>query len=195
VDLAYGPLFANLRNGVGVAFVDNDTVTLGASAVFLPGYRRRDVPAGIGRLSGGVGARLSATLRTGGFIAAIGGVQGISGGTEGVILDANLAYPIRLSSRFTLVPSLGATWANARHNSRYFGVSTAQALASGLPQFRPGAGLKDISATLALSFRLSEHISISAVGSLSSLLDEPADSPIVFHRTQPTGFMSASYRF
>ncbi len=125
IDIKQGPFFENLRNGVGITPISNDVVTIGASVNFMQGYLGRDVPYGIYRLSSGVGARLFATIRAGGFVA----TKGVLGGTKGAIVDASLSYPIQLSSAFSLTPTFGATWADRKHNDRYFGVSAVQALA------------------------------------------------------------------
>jgi outer membrane scaffolding protein for murein synthesis (MipA/OmpV family) len=195
IDIAWGPFFANLRNGIGVNVIDTATFTAGGSVTFTQGYRRRDAPDGIGRLSSGAGGRLFASVRAAGFVATIGGTKGFAGGTKGVVADASLSYPIAVSSRFTLIPTIGTTWADRKHNDRYFGVDAGQSLASGLPQFHAGSGFKDASATLSAQYRLTDRISVGASGGVTSLLGKVKDSPIVFHKTQPMGFLSLSYRF
>ena len=194
VDIVRGPFFANLRNGVGIHVVDTPTVTLGGSVAFLPGYRRRDAPDGIGRLSAGAGGRLFATVRAGGLVATLGGTQGFAGGTQGFIADANLAYPIVAGARLMLIPAVATSWADAKHNDRYFGVSARQARASGLPEFQVGQGFKDVTASLTASYRLNDRISLSASAGATALLGDAADSPLVFHKVQPRGLLSLSYR-
>ncbi|WP_204279891.1 MipA/OmpV family protein, partial [Serratia marcescens] len=39
IDIAWGPFFANFRNGIGVNAVDTEHVTIGASVAMMPGYR------------------------------------------------------------------------------------------------------------------------------------------------------------
>ncbi|MCI4589464.1 MipA/OmpV family protein [Sphingobium sp. BYY-5] len=195
IDIAWGPVFANLRNGIGINAIDNDVITAGASVTFMQGYRRRDAPEGIGRLSVGAGGRLFVNLKAGGFIATLGATKGFAGGTKGVIADASLSYPIMLSSRLVLVPTIGTTWADKKHNDRYFGVDAEQSLASGLPQFRAGSGFKDASAMVSAQYRLTDRISLGASAGVTTLLGKVQDSPIVFHKTQPLGFLSLSYRF
>jgi len=194
IDIKQGWFFANLRNGVGVTPIDGDALTIGASVVFAQGYRRKDVPTGIDRLSDGVGARLFATVRTQGLIATIGTTKVVSGGTKGAIADLSLSYPLRVSSRFSLIPTLGTTWANRKYNDRYFGVTAAEASATGFSQFRTGAGLKDASAALTASYRLTNRISLSATGTVTALLGKVNDSPQVEHKTQSAGFLTATYR-
>jgi outer membrane protein len=194
VDIKEGWFFANLRNGVGIAPINTDHITIGASAVFIQGYRRKDVPQGIDRLSDGVGARLFANIRTGGFITTIGAIKGVSGGTRGTIADLSVSYPIPVSSKFFLTPTLGTTWADRKHNDRYFGVSAAESAATGLPQFTTGSGFKDASAGLTAAYRLTDRITLSATGTVTTLLGSVKDSPQVEKKTQPAGFFTASYR-
>lgn len=193
IDVLKGPFFLNLQDGVGLNVIDSGVLTIGGSVAFMPGYRRRDAPHGIGKLSSGAGARMFARLKAAGAVATVGATQGFAGGTRGVIVDMNLSYPIMASSRVTLVPAIGATWADRKYNNRYFGVDAAQALASGLPEFRAGAGFKDMSATLTANSRLTDRISVSLSGGVTRLLGRVQDSPIVFHKTRPLGILSLSY--
>ncbi len=194
IDIKKGWFFANLRNGIGVEPISTETVTIGASAVFVQGYRKRDVPGGIDKLSDAVGARVFANIRAGGFVATLGAVKVVSGGTKGVVADASLSYPIHVAPRFMLTPTIATTWANGRYNDRYFGVTPAEALASGLPQFQAGSGFKDASAALTASYRVTDRITLAATGSVSSLLDEVKDSPLVKKTTQPFGIVTLTYR-
>jgi outer membrane protein len=196
IDVKWGPLFANLRNGIGINIVDTDFVTVGTSVTFMPGYRRQDVPDGIGKLSNGAGGRAFVSLKAAGLVATVGGTRGVVGGTKGTVADASLAYSIPVTLRFMLIPSIGTTWADAKYNNRYFGVDADQSFASGLPQFTPGGGIKDASATLSASYRLTDRLTLGVSAGATTLLDKVKDSPIVAHRNaQPAGFLSVSYRF
>jgi len=194
IDIQEGWLFANLRNGIGVMPIGTDHVDIGASAVFVQGYRRRDVPAGIDRLKDGVGARVFANLRAGGIVATVGATRIVSGGTGGLVADASVSYPVQVSQRFTLTPTIGATWANGKHNDRYFGVTQAESLASGLPRFTTGAGFKDVSGLLTASYRVTDRITLSATGGVTSLIGDVKDSPIVEKKTAPSGILTLTYR-
>jgi outer membrane protein len=195
IDISWGPFFANLRNGIGINIIDTDHVTIGGSVAIMPGYRGQDAPDGIGKLSVGAGGRGFVSLRGAGFVATVGVTKGFAGSTKGLIVDASLSRPIFVSSRFTLVPAVAATWADKKHNDRYFGVDAAQSLASGLPEFRAGSGFKDASAMLTAQYRLTDRISLGATGGVTTLLGNVKDSPIVVNKTQPLGFLSLSYRF
>ncbi|WP_184716195.1 MipA/OmpV family protein [Caulobacter sp.] len=195
IDIKRDRFYANARRGVGWSLVDGDKISVGAGMTFVPGYRRRDAPAGIGRLKNGAGARVSADLRTGMAMISLGATKVVSGGVDGALIDAGLALPLRVSPRLTLVPAVSATWADRTYNNRYFGVTPAQSLASGLPVYRAGGGIKDVSASLGAMYRLNDRVTLGATASLSSLQGDAKDSPIVADPTQPAVFVSAAYRF
>lgn len=195
VDVKWGRFFVNLQDGIGANLVDSDHVTVGGGLVPVGGYRAKDAPDGIGKLSLGLGGRGFVKLRQGGFEATLGATKIITGNTEGVIADASLAYPIAASDRLTLIPSIGTTWGNRKHNNRYFGVTPRQSAASGLPQYRVGSGLVDAKAEMAVVYRLTDRIGVMAMGGVSSLLGDAKDSPIVYHKTRPYGVFAVTYSF
>lgn len=136
IDIVAGPFFANLRNGAGINFVQTSNLTVGTSVAIMPGYRRKDIPGRAKRLSVGAGGRLFASLKAGGAIASVGATRGFVGSTKGLIADATLSYPVPVSSRLTVIPSIGTTWANRRHNELYFGLTGKQAADAGLARSR-----------------------------------------------------------
>jgi outer membrane protein len=194
IDLQRGRVFANLRDGVGLAAIDNPRFTVGVSAVFVPGYRRRDVPVGVDRLSSGAGVRLFTRMRASGMVATLGAVKVVSGGGEGLIADASLSYPLAVSNKVRLTPTIGATWADRQYTDRYFGVSAREAGSSGLSRFTPGDGLKDISATLTASYRVTDRTTVSATSGFTRLMGDAAKSPLVDERSRPFGAFTISWR-
>ena len=195
VDVKQGRFFINLQDGIGANLFDSEHVTVGVGLTPVGGYRAKDAPDGIGKLSLGLGGRGFVKLRQGGFEATFGATKVITGNTEGVIADASLAYRVAASDRLMLIPSIGTTWADRKHNNRYFGVTAQQSAASGLPQYRAGSGLVDAKAELAVVYRLTDRIGVMAVGGVSSLLGDAKDSPIVYHKTRPYGVFAVTYSF
>ncbi|RDE07371.1 MipA/OmpV family protein [Sphingomonas aracearum] len=195
IDIAKGRFFANLRNGIGVNVIDGGPVTIGGSVALMPGYRRKDVPDGVDRVTVGGGGRLFANLKAGGAILTVGGTKGFAGSTKGVIADASLSYPVVASRRLILIPAIGTSWADRKHNDRYFGINAREALASGLPEYRLGGGFKDVTAGVTANYRLNRRLSLAASANVSTLLGDAKDSPLVERKTQPTGFLSLNYLF
>lgn len=195
IDVKWGRYFINFQDGIGANAIDTETVTVGAGFVLADGYRAKDAPQGIGKLSMGLGARGFVTLRQAGFEATIGGTKILTGSTEGFIADASLSYPIMVDEKLMLVPSVGTTWADEKHNNRYFGVNAQQSLASGLPQFSVGNGFVDAKAELGAMYRLTDRIGLGATAGVTTLFGDVKDSPIVEKKTQPFGIFYVSYSF
>ena len=61
----------------------------------------------------------------------------------------------------------------------YFGVSTAQAAASGYPVFRPGAAFKDVSLSLSGNYAIAPRWSVVGSAGYKRLMGGAADSPLV----------------
>jgi MipA family protein len=195
IDIVQGRIFANFRNGVGLNLVDDRALTIGAGVTPLPGYRRRDVPTGVDRLSWGVGGRIFANLTGGGVVATLGATQAITGSTGGFVADASLSYPIILNPKVIITPSIATSFADGKHMDGYFGVNAREAAASGLDAYRGKAGFKDVSALLNIVYRLDSRWSVTGSVGATSLLGRVKDSPLVEHATRPTGFVALAYRF
>ena len=195
VDIKYGRFFVTFQDGIGANFINNENITIGAGITMADNYRAKDVPDGIGGLSFGVGGRGFMTVRQFGFEATAGVTKIFAGSTGGVIADFNLSRPIMVSERLFINPTIGARWANGRHNSRYFGINAQQAEASGLPQFSVGSGLMDAKADVGVQYRLTERIGLGAVGGVTTLLGDVKNSPIVEKKTAPYAIGFISYSF
>lgn len=193
IDVVSGPFYINLRSGIGVNIIDTKGFALGGGVALMPGYRRQDVPTGIDRLGVGAGARLFASVSAGGLTATLGGTNGFVGNTKGFIADASLSYPITISSRLLIMPSIAATWADARHSDGYFGITADEAKASGLRPFTGRHGFKDFSAAWSVSYRLNDRFGLTATGGAVSLVGNVANSPLVTDKVQPFGFLSLNY--
>lgn len=196
LDIKRGSFFVNFEDGVGFAPIDTETFTVGAGIVpFFDSYDREDVPSRFNKVDLGAGVRGFVSIRQFGFEAAAGVTQIFAGNTKGMIADFSLSRDIMVDDRLFITPSIGARWANAKHNDRFYGVSTAQAEESGLPQFRPGAGFLDAEAELMIQYRLTDHIGLGLAGSVTTLLGDVKDSPIVRKRTAPSGMAFLTYTF
>jgi MipA family protein len=195
IDIKYGRFFATFQDGIGANLYDSENLTIGAGITMADSYRASDLPQGIGKLSFGIGARGFVTARQFGFEATAGVTKIIAGSTGGVLADFSLSRPIMLSDRVFINPSIGTTWANRRHNNRYFGVSAEQSAASGLAQFSPGSGFIEARAELGIQYRLTERWGIGLMGGVTTVTGDTQDSPIVERKTAPFGIGFISYQF
>jgi outer membrane protein len=196
IDIKRGRFFVNFQNGIGVAPVDNDFFAAGVGVVFLfDNYERKDVPNRFNKIDMGAGARGFVSVRQFGLEATAGLTKIFVGSTKGVIADFSLSRPIVVSERLFLTPAIGARWANAKHNDRFYGVNAGQAQESRLRQFRAGSGLLDAKAELGLQYQLTDHIGFGATGGITTLLGKVKDSPIVRKKTAPFGLGFLTYTF
>ena len=195
IDIHQGRFFADWRNGVGIKAIHEPWVTVGMSAVYMPGYKDTSVPPGVGKLGDGAGARLFAEFRFGDFQAIVGGIKTVSGGTGGFIADLSLNYEYELNDRVSLKAGVLTTWADTKYTDRYFGINQAQSAASGLPEYHPEGGFKDVSFALSANIGLTERTILTVSAGAARILGDAARSPLVQRRIQPLGVLALTYTF
>lgn len=79
-----------------------------------------------------------------------------------------------------------------------YGVNAAQSLTTGLPEFNPGSGIKDIAGRIGLRFNNGKHWEFTSYVAYSRLVNGAAESPLVRLRGSPNQLMwsiSGQYRF
>jgi outer membrane scaffolding protein for murein synthesis (MipA/OmpV family) len=88
-----------------------------------------------------------------------------------------------------------ATWADARSNQSFYGITAGQSATTGLPEFSPGSGLLFASAGLLWEADFSRHW--IAVGSAEArhLEGDAAHSPLAERTTNYYASASIAYRF
>jgi outer membrane scaffolding protein for murein synthesis (MipA/OmpV family) len=88
-----------------------------------------------------------------------------------------------------------ATWADAKSNQSFYGITAGQSATTGLPEFSPGSGLLFASAGLLWEADLSRHW--IAVGSAEArhLEGDAARSPLVERTSNYYASASIAYRF
>ncbi|WP_242128096.1 MipA/OmpV family protein [Sphingobium sp. Sx8-8] len=124
-------------------------------------------------------------------------VHDVSQTHNGLLATASASYAAVRQRDFFL--SLGAqtTWVNQDYARTYFGIDAAGARASGLPAYRPDAGVRDIGGGVTAGYWFSDHLGVTARAGASYLVGDIADSPITDNgsRWQPAAGVMLSYRF
>ena len=87
------------------------------------------------------------------------------------------------------------TWADARSNAAYYGVTPAQSVASGLAPYSPGAGALSTSAGVLYSYRLTSDWLLVGNAGARYLHSEARLSPLVQRSTNFFGVVGAAYSF
>lgn len=182
----------------------------GARVAFGPAFRFRNDRNN--RISDEVVARagkLDAALEVGGNVAVAlpnvfktfdqlsFGVQArwdVLGAHEGMIVEPQITYRAPVGRSFALQVQASAEFVDDSFAEYYFTVNPAQALATGLPQFRADGGLNRIGTVAILTYDLdgkplSGGWAITGVGGMSRLLGDSADTPFTAQRGDANQFI------
>ena len=118
---------------------------------------------------------------------------------DSLLVTPSVNYGTPLSRKAFVGVSASATYVGGGFARRYFGVTPAQASASGLPTYKPRDGFKDVTfaglGSAALSGDLLHGLSAFATASYSRLLGDFGRSPVVHDRNQWFGGVGLAYTF
>ncbi|MBB5701088.1 outer membrane scaffolding protein for murein synthesis (MipA/OmpV family) [Ochrobactrum daejeonense] len=117
----------------------------------------------------------------------IGGSDGLTGK-----VGAKASYQYE---KFIFSADLSGTWADSKHMESYFGITSAQSTRSGLAEYEAGAGFKRVDLKGSVTYRWTEHWSITGAAGAGLLLGDAKDSPIVKDDVQPFAMLGVGYRF
>lgn len=195
LDYRYGRFYAKSGKGVGFSIIDTPSLTVGAGVSWMSGYRSEDVPDGIGKLSDALGGRLSVSTHLADVELALSVTQAITKSERGLLANVRLSYPYAITDSLKLIPSVAVNWANAKYMDSYYGISADQSARSGLAQYSPSAGIRDVSVRLAVSYDINKRWSVVGAVGASRLLGDAADSPLVKRESQFQGVVGIAYTF
>jgi outer membrane protein len=114
---------------------------------------------------------------------------------KGMLLDLGAGYAMQLSPQWRTAVGVAATVVNREFMQDYFGVTPAQAAASGHAVYTAGAGLRDVRANLSVNYFITPSWTLTGVVSASSLEGDAKNSPIVRQRASTQGILALGYRF
>jgi MipA family protein len=101
---------------------------------------------------------------------------------QGTIFDLALTAHRPYSGPLQLESGIAAQWANGLFNRSFFGVTAAQSLASGLPEYSPGGGLSELRAFFGAHYAIDSHWRALGRIAVIRLSQQAADSPITERR-------------
>lgn len=119
------------------------------------------------------------------------------GGHDGWIANAGADYVIRDGDRYLFSIGPRATFADRTYHRAYFGVTPAEAAASGLPAFDPDGGLQAVGATAGLVFQLTPRWGIYSYAKYDRLVGDAGRSPVRQYgsRSQVSGGLALTFTF
>lgn len=199
IDIEYkNRWFAKQDMPLGVYFINDAHWSAGAALQYdLTERRATDNPrlAELGDLPMTPRAKLFAAYTLSALTVSTSVAQDIGGHAEGLVVDANAIATLPVGSRWYFSAGPGITWGNGQYQSTYFGITPAQSLASGLPQYATHAGVNNLYLSLEVDYLITPHWTATANVKLAQLQSSAAHSPIDQSRQQTTSTLSLSYTF
>ncbi|MDH4230456.1 MAG: MipA/OmpV family protein [Nitrospirota bacterium] len=116
------------------------------------------------------------------FITNLTYYQDIGDTYDGWLVQAGARYWLPVSKPIDVQVGVGATYGSSDYMETYFGVSSKDAAASGLKEFKADSGLRDWNAQLAAVFHFSMSWHMGVGVKYFGLMDDASDSPIVDDR-------------
>jgi outer membrane scaffolding protein for murein synthesis (MipA/OmpV family) len=123
-------------------------------------------------------------------------VRQIIGGADGALADLEFYMPLPGSSeQFVWFAGPSITFADGRYQQKAFGVTHAQSLASGYPQFDARPSANAVGLGVSVTKFLSTHWLFNADMATNRLLGSARDSPLTLDRNQGVIALSFAYHW
>lgn len=177
----------DIFRGLGLDVKQDDRLRLNVALRLDNGRKSSDsnALAGIEDVRRTIRARSSATYSfDGGWKAAVGWSADLLGRGGGNFFDAGVSHDRRLSPFSTWTVAAGTSWADRRYMQSYYGVTPAEAIASGYSVFMPGAGVRDVNLGMGWRTEINPRWLALWGGSVGKLLGPAAKSPLTMATKQ-----------
>lgn len=175
-------LFVNPINGLGVNIVKSETIRIGAQVspqfsttrpVVAPTLDR----PGFGANAGGYAyARLPGNFVFGGQVG-----QDVTNQSGGLVYQVALAQQSRTPVGLLMTQAY-VRGNDAKRSRAYFGVTPAQAAATGLPAYTPGGGLQGAGVFAFMLTPIGRGLGAGLMANYERVIGDAADSPIIRKR-------------
>ena len=172
--------FLSSHEGLGVYLIKQSQWQLGAVAKYNFGRKENasTLLHGLGDIDPGAELGVFAAWTPDPFFVKVTALQG-TGDVRGFQVQTQVGHTAKLHEKVRWTNSLGATFANARRNNTFFGISREQSRNTAYEAYDAGSGIKDISLSTSLGWSLTDDIALRAFGGYKRLTGPAADSPLV----------------
>lgn len=116
-------------------------------------------------------------------------------GHKGTQVDASVAWPFKVADKVDVSFMAGLTWADKDYMQTYFGVTPAQAQASGFRAYSPKAGVRKFDLSVSAEYAFVKDWKLQGSAVLTRLTGDAADSPLVARKSNPAGYLGVAYVF
>jgi outer membrane protein len=194
--------FVSTRQGIGAYVIRTPRFSLGASIGFdgESRYTGKDARLrGLPKIKPAGQASIFAEYQLG-PVAIEAAVHERIGPVNGLSATLGATYRARLTPDWSVMAGPEVKAQSASLNNAFFGVTPedslhAAAFGNRIGAYRPGAGIEDVSFTIASQYRASEHWVVMTRAGLGLLVGRDGHSPLTRERLQPELGLFATYRF
>ena len=185
-------------DGISIPVVRSGGFSFGPSANIASGRKNKDLDRPIGRVK--------TTIELGGFaqydmgsVRLRGEVRKGVNGHDGLVASVGADKVWRDGDRWLVSLGPRVLWSDSKYQRAYFGLSPAAALASGLPEYRPGSGIHAVALQGGGLTQLGKGPwGLFGIARYERLVGDAAKSPVVRDlgsRNQWTAGLGLSYTF
>lgn len=157
-----------------------------------------DALRGLGDIDAGFELGGFITYGVGPWSVGVTAFQDISDTHDGLTVKLNGGYNHAFGPKLRGRVEVYTTWASDDYMQTFFGVSAAQSPLSGMRQYTPEAGFKDVGLSINMDYAFNQHWGLTGMLGYKQLLGDAADSPLVEDRGSASQLMSGlflRYRF
>lgn len=182
----------------GIALVSSNGFSAGPAVNLASGRKESDVGAPVGKVGRTIEAGAFAQYEAGDSFRIRGElVKGING-HKGIVGAVSVDKIWRDGDRYVFSLGPRVQFGDGRYERAFFGVSPRAALATGLPEYRPGGGIHSVGVASSASYQLTSRWGLFGFARYERLVGDAAKSPIVRDygsRNQLSAGIGVNYTF
>ena len=163
----------------GIGLIDLGPFELGPSLHLESKRKPSRFPVPIDEVDTTIEAGAFAQVYLGKSFRVRGDVRKGLGGHDGWISHLSADFIARRGDDYLFSIGPRVSWADETYQDAYFGVTPAQSVASGLPAFDAGSGIRGVGGTTSISYQFTDDWGIQAFGRYERLVGDAADSPLI----------------
>lgn len=190
--------FAGTSNGIGYNFSKEAAVDYGVRLTADFGRSESRSPAlnGMGNIDASpeIGAFFNYPISRE-FVLTSSFRYGAGNDHNGALLLLGGTYTTAIAPNWRVGAGVSANWANSAYMQSYFGVTNAQSATSGYAPYSPGAGLRDVRASVSVTYLMSPRLVVTGAISYDSLQGGAKDSPLAVQPNWFSGVVAMTYGF
>lgn len=190
--------FAGTSNGIGYNFSKDRGIDYGLRLTADFGRKESRSPAlrGMGDIDprAEAGAFFNYPVNSD-FVLTSSLRYGAGDSSNGALLNLGGTYSTAIAPNWRLGAGVSGTLANQAYMQSFFGVTSAQSATSGYAPYRPSSGLRDLRASVSLTYLMSPRMVLTGGLSHVSLMGDAKDSPLTAQSNWFSGVVALTYGF